>query len=185
MRPRVVGIAGHARSGKTYAAEYLHNKYHANVFRNSEPLGQVISKLSGAHDRQSYIKLSTALFEVFGNDMLAHHWLRSIESAPSGQLYVVEGIRYLEELKVYRTSTQFYLLGIQSNDGNRFARAGVAGDLDKDRGRSYEEFVAQKRLRNESSIDLIVSQADKIIVNDRSIQEFGSLIDSAMAEVPA
>ncbi len=183
MRPKVVGIAGHTRSGKTCAAEYLRSKYQAKVFRNSEPIGQVISNLKGAHDRKTYIDLSTALFEVFGNDMLAHHWLRNIGAAPTSQLYVVEGIRYLQELETYRASADFLLLGIKSSDRNRFTRASVANDSEKDRGRSYEEFLAQKQLRNESFVDSIVSQADRIIVNDGSMAEFTSLIDSAVTDV--
>src|SRR4051812_3044952 len=125
MLSKIVGLTGHARSGKTSAAEHLRTRYHAKVFRNSEPLGQVISKLRGAHDRPAYIELSTALFEVFGNDMLAHHWLRAIGGTPR-TLYVVEGVRYLEEIATYRTSADFYLLGIKSSDRTRFTRASIA-----------------------------------------------------------
>jgi uridine kinase len=183
MRPRIVGIAGHARSGKTTAAQHLGRTFGAKVFRNSEIISHIISRTGMTRDRITYARLSTAIFDVFGNDIIARHWLRVIGEAPSTPVHVVEGIRYLEELEIYRASSHFILLGITSSNENRFFRSGKAADSEKDRGRTYEEFLEQKQLRNESFVDSIVAQANLVIENDGSMEEFTSRIDAAMAKL--
>ena len=180
VRPRVIGITGHARSGKTTATEHLRTNHGAIVFVNSVPIGEIINVVGGRRDRQTYSTLTTALLNVFGRDFLAHHWLRTIDQSPKERFYVVDGIRYVEELETYRKVTDFYLIGIRSDDKYRFHRSQRAPDSEKDHGQTYKDFLAQKLKLNESFIDKITSQADFVVENDGSIDHFLSLIDSAI-----
>ena len=179
MRPRIIGIAGHARSGKSTAAAYLRVTFGATVCTNSEPLGNIISKIGWSHDRRSYAGLSTALFDVFGRDILAHHWIRVIKQDSKGDLYVVDGIRYLEELKVYREMSDFHLLGIICSDKMRYQRTKTAKDREKDRDISYKMFLKSKESITESCVDDIVLFSNETIQNNGSKNDFFVDISSA------
>ena len=144
MHPRVIGIAGHARSGKTTATEHLRTNYDATAFINSVPIGEIIKSIGGRHDRKTYSTLTTALLNVFGRDFLAHHWLRTIGQSPRRRFYIVDGIRYLEELETYRKLADFYLVGIKSPDKYRFCRSQKAQDSEKDHGAILPRFPCAK-----------------------------------------
>lgn len=180
MQPKVLGISGHARSGKSTAAEYLSVQFGARVFTNSKPIGQIVSSLGWSYDRKSYALVSTALFDALGRDILAHHWIRAIDQDLENCLFVIDGIRYLEEICTYRSLTNFHLLAIVSSDEVRFRRTRTAKDSEKDRHISYEKFLKNKESINESNVDKIVLMADVAIENYGSREEYYKHLSSAI-----
>ena len=185
MCPRIIGITGHARSGKTCAARYLHNKYGMEIRRNSAPIGELAVNLACSGTRDTYAEIATALLDVFGRDLVARHWLSEIEKHDINSIVVIEGIRYQEELDFYREKSDFSLLGIESTDACRFDRSKIAEDSEKDLDASLSEFVAKKQQRNESQIDELVNQADVVVDNNASLDEFYSSIDRAIDQIIA
>jgi dephospho-CoA kinase len=180
VKPRILGIAGHIRSGKTHAAQYIGSTIGAPVFRNSQPIEEVITRIGSDADRQLFAKLGLAILDVFGRDLIARHWLRIIETGGAHSLYIVEGIRYEEELVLYKQVADFTLLGIQTMDAERYRRAAMAQDRQKDAGKSFEQFLELKELPNESQVDYIVGRADAIIENDGSIDAFNESIEATL-----
>jgi dephospho-CoA kinase len=125
-RPRILGVSGHIRVGKTYAADYIGSRYSAQVFKNSKPIVDVVGKLGEISDRGMLAKIALAILDVFGRDLIARHWVHLIRANRHRSLYVVEGIRYKEEVDFYRRVADFKLLGIRTTDVERYRRAGLS-----------------------------------------------------------
>ncbi len=182
-QPKVIGIVGHIRSGKTTATNYLASKYGARIFLNSQPIGKLISILDWTHDRKTYANLSMALFDTFGTDLIARHWIRKMKNSLHAPLYVVDGIRYPDEPIAYKEQTNFALVAIASTDTNRFNRSQSANDSHKDQGQSFSDFIKQKEIRNELYVDGLVSKSDYLITNDNSLPYFYSQIDLILKKI--
>jgi len=165
----LIGLVGSVRAGKTTACDYYKREHNAITFRNSELLEQITKNLNIEMNRCNLARVGMALFDSFGRDLLAKHWIEKIQKVKSNtKLIVIDGLRFPEEVEYYRQHSNFKLVAITATDSQRHDRSKHAIDNYKDGALGTEEFMKQSHLVNESYIEDLLIDSDIIIENNMS-----------------
>ncbi|MBO0368517.1 hypothetical protein GIB23_15630 [Pseudomonas putida] len=176
--PQIIGLVGPIRAGKTTVSHYLAERYGYTIASNSDLLREILNKISVPPSRDNLGALGNSLFHIFGNDLIARYRLENLHL---GRI-VVDGIRYSEELELYRENTQFRLLGISACAGNRFLRALEGSHEMKDVELTREKFDGLALSRSELDVPELLDQADRIIVNNSSKSQLLLQIDQVITD---
>jgi dephospho-CoA kinase len=174
--PKVIGIVGPVRAGKTTVTKYLVERYGYSLASNSAILRAILSDMGVEQTRDNLSVLGNSLFSMFGNDLLARY---RIETLGLDRI-VVDGIRYSEELTRYRTIPQFKLLGVRAADEARFERALLNSEEFKDKELTRVKFDQMVFSRSEMHVPALLDQADKVIDNNASLSQLLSEVDQAI-----
>lgn len=167
MYPRIIGLVGYIRSGKTSIGEVLSREYGYHLATNSDVLKRIAADLGMTCSRENLSALGNAIFSNLGNDAIARARVAQSHLFPM----VVDGIRYLEEVGLYRQSPSFKLLGVVASDEVRYQRARLLANDAKDGDISRSSFEALSLARSEVGVPQLLSMADATIVNQGSIED--------------
>jgi dephospho-CoA kinase len=176
MLPKIIGLVGSIRSGKTFAANYLKQKYGYRIASNSDVLREIARNLGMAPDRENLKRIGDSIFSVIGNDAIARFRLREQLAMP----IVVDGIRYREELEAYSLEPSFRLLGLQAKEELRYARAMALAYEGKDQNIERTQFNRLVLARSEAQVEGLVLSAHVVINNDSGANEFQESLDRVM-----
>jgi dephospho-CoA kinase len=168
----IVGISGPIRAGKTTVSDYISNKYGYTRITNSEILSSILNKLDTPVTRESLRKLGESMLSILGNDILA----KSLADRTNDFPIVVDGIRYLDEIKYYRSKVNFYLISVSADENLRLNRA-MLSNSNKDNFNTIEEFKTLSTSRSELEIYSIKEESDIIIENNSSLNKLYRDID--------
>lgn len=166
--PRIIGIVGPVRAGKTTVSRYLSVEYGYRLASNSELLEAILKILCISPSRKNLGSLGNALFETFGNDVIARARRAYLnEGKPVGkERLVVDGIRYIEEVEIYRSEPSFRLVAVTADLQDRFRRACISKSKDGDI--TLQSFAGQKNDRSERQVPRLMSLADATLHNTGS-----------------
>lgn len=179
MRPRVIGIVGHIRAGKTTASKYLVDRYGYTLASNSEVLSNILEDMDLPATRENLSRIGNAIFLNIGNDAIARFRLKNLDQ----DHIVVDGIRYIEEVEEYRKEPSFVLLGIIASDSNRLERTVNEIKSLKDRDITTEKFGKLSLARSELEVPSIIEMADFKIVNNGPIEQLYSDINNMLSKL--
>jgi dephospho-CoA kinase len=98
MLPQIIGIVGSIRSGKSTVSKYLESRYGYRIASNSEVVKDISIKLGMEPTRANLSRVGDAVFSSIGNDAIARFRVNNKREFP----IVVDGIRYIEEVRAYR-----------------------------------------------------------------------------------
>lgn len=166
MLPRVVGLVGPIRAGKSTVSEILCSDFGYLKASNSELLRDILDRLELPPLRENLGKLGDAIFEVLGNDTLAHHRIRHLGI---GRI-VVDGIRYMEEIEAYQALPDFLLIAVDCSESERYRRMVNAGDHQKDIASSdIQRFSQLASNRSELSVPQLMLSAAHTFTNESDV----------------
>lgn len=178
MTPKIIGLVGPIRAGKTTVSKYLCSKYGYRNASNSELLAEILSHLGQCPTRENLGNLGNAIFKTIGNDVFAKYRISKL----SAGCIVIDGIRYADELAQYHTEQSFRLLGIDLSSEERYRRALDEGDNVKDRDLSREKFSEYSKARSELDVPSLLLKADRVIYNGGTLQDLHDQIDKILVE---
>ena len=167
MLPKVIGLVGPIRAGKTTAARIISKCYGYSIASNSEILLAILSHMGIEATRPNLTKLGDSLFKVLGNEIIGRFRLANLADGP----IIIDGIRYREEVELYSSEPSFKLIGISADENSRFARAAVAASL-KDTGLDRYIFSNLSKARSEMQVPSLLEKCDAIIENTGSIEAY-------------
>ena len=182
MPKLIIGLVGQQGCGKGTVSKILQEKYGAELFRFSAILNDILGRLSLPQDRNHFIKLSEALRETFGEDVLAYAIERDAVNSKS-DIIVIDGIRRPEDIVALEPLPQFKLIEIAAKPEIRFARMQGRGEKHGETERSYEEFLAEEQRSTEVTIPLVAKRAWKTLENDGTVAELETALDVLMHEL--
>jgi len=78
MQKIILALAGEMGCGKGTLTKYLVAKYDAEVYRFSNPLRDILDRMHREKSRDTMQQLSTALRQIFGDDVLSEIILADI-----------------------------------------------------------------------------------------------------------
>lgn len=174
--PQIIGIVGPIRAGKTTTTRYLAERYKYIAASNSEVLKRILEGMGITPSRNNLASLGNSLFEVLGNDVIARYRLDNLSS---GRI-VIDGIRYVEEIQRYSSSSNFKLLAINADPTIRFERTVRETEEVKDLNITRVEFDRLTQSRSELSVPDLVSRADAIISNIGNIHDLKNKVDEIL-----
>lgn len=176
MLPRIIGLIGYIRAGKTTAANYLAERYGYQLASNSDLLRDIAMKLEMLPTRENLGKVGDAIFSSLGNEAIANYRIKESANYP----IVVDGIRYLEEVAIYKVEPTFRLIGVVASEDVRYFRMqALAHDL-KDMGINREKFDELSFARSELTVPTLLARADGIVENNSDVSGFEKKFDEVM-----
>lgn len=185
----VIGLVGRIRSGKSSAAEWYVREHGGACYRNSQILEGILTILGMEHTRSHLSRLGVSLFREFGEDLLAKGVLRKIrstsEDTPRPRLIVIDGIRFLAEVELYRSLPSFRLVCVSADPETRYRRAVAAlkGARADELGLTFDEFLAQERASAERDAEALEAQADFVILNNETAERLGLELDRVLSAI--
>jgi dephospho-CoA kinase len=176
MLPQIIGLVGPIRAGKTTVSSYLARRYGYHLASNSELLRLIAINLEIDPTRSNLKRLGDAIFSVLGNETLAKYRIGKTEEFP----IIVDGIRYVEEVRAYAEVSSFRLLGVTADDQQRYQRTIALAHQGKDLDITPNAFDLLSGARSEESIPMLLKMADHVIKNDGSMESLENAIESIM-----
>lgn len=169
--PIILGIAGGIRSGKTSIAKCLAKNYNMSHYENSQVLRNILTSMRIVPSRENMYNLAQSMFSELGRDILARAWVAK-DGFKEGRAIIVSGIRYPEELSVYRENGNFIFLYVDCPLDTRKSRMkfGVKDPSDDELHFDMESENYQKQLRGEA--DFIVDNGGRLEISINSIESF-------------
>jgi dephospho-CoA kinase len=174
LKPRIIGIVGPIRAGKSTASTHLHEVHHYVIASNSEILKRICDGLLIAPNRDNLKRVGDAIFKVLGNETIAR--FRVAELGDTN--IVVDGIRYLEEVNFYKKHADFRLLFLSAREELRFERAMALTQQGKDFEMGRHEFALMEAARSEAQIPTIARLADCALENNGTKAELTEKLDN-------
>lgn len=173
----VIGLVGRLACGKGTVAEYLKEKYEANVYRYSTILRDVLSRLYLEINRVNMQDLSTALREKFGEDLLAKVITEDVKKDPN-KLIVVDGVRRMNDIKYLINEKGFFLTKVTAKPETRYKRITSRGENVDDTQKTYAEFLADETKEADAGIPTVMAKARREINNDGNLDDLYKQTDN-------
>ncbi|TRZ54654.1 hypothetical protein D4Q76_01975 [archaeon] len=177
MQKIILGFAGEIASGKGTAAKYIVEKYGSGYFRFSTILRDVLKRMHLKESRENAQKLSTALRQNFGEDILSKVISKDVLN-DRHEIIAVDGVRRLSDIKYLKDLPGFRLVYIEADIEKRFERIVKRGENVDDRNKTLEQFRKDNEGEAEAQIKGLKARADFIVDNDGAIEELYGKIDS-------
>ena len=180
----IIGLTGKNAAGKGEVANYL--KTNGFVYYSlSDVIRDEATKRGLEHSRDNLIKLGNELRENFGARHLAEQINKKIKEQPEKN-FVIDSIRNPNEAKELMKNKNFIFVGIEAPIELRFKRL-----VDRNRlgdAKTLEDFKKQEErenLKNETNqqLDKTFKMAQKIVVNDSSLEVLYKKIDSLLEKI--
>ena len=174
----VIGLAGRIGAGKGTVAEYLKKRYGAQQFVYSDILGDILKRLHTPVTRESLQVLGKGLRDTLGKDVLVNAMKGDLEHG-KGEMRLVDGIRYVNEVKMIRTFPQNALIFVDAPLEVRYERAKKRAE----KGEallSLDEFKELERAATEAELDKVRSMADFVIDNGGGVKDLYKKVDKLM-----
>ncbi|MBS3101823.1 AAA family ATPase [Candidatus Woesearchaeota archaeon] len=183
----IIGLTGKNAAGKGEAANYLKTKGFV-YFSLSDELREEAKEKGIDAARENLIALGNDLRKKFGTGYLASkiNDKISIERKEKKNDFVVDSIRNPGEINELKKNKDFLLLGIDAPVELRYARAEKRGRLGE--AKTLQHFIKLEERENFNSkanqqLDRCLKMADKVVVNDSTLEEFHKKIDAALAKL--
>lgn len=175
----ILGITGEMASGKGTAADYLINKKGGVGYRFSSILRDLGKRLYLDETRENLQKMSTAVREYFGQDILCKVIHKDVEKDQS-ELIVIDGVRREQDVQEFSKLKEFKLVYIETDLEKRFERIKKRAENSDDKNKTFEEFQADHQREAEQEIKKLKNQADFIIDNNGSFEDLYQQINNIL-----
>jgi len=177
MSARIVGLVGPIRAGKSTISQILVDDFGYSAASNSALLGSILDGMKIEKSRVNLGGLGNALFEVLGNDVLAHYRIRTLGDSR----VVIDGIRYEDEIKAYSSIPDFLLIAVESDPDDRLQRINSKSGQDKDPGHTdLHELIRMDGARSEVEVPLLMKMAHVRIQNNGNLTALRAAVHEIM-----
>ncbi|MBD3256242.1 MAG: AAA family ATPase [Candidatus Lokiarchaeota archaeon] len=162
----VIGFCGLPGAGKSTAIESI--KDLGEVVTMGDVIRKEAKKRNLAPTDKILGKIGKELREEFGSDIIAKKCVLYIENLKSDVIFV-DGVRSVEECKVFRKRWEFPLILIRMDDSKRYKNLSQRGR--KDDPESLEDLRVRDQREIEYGLSELVKIVDYTILNDSTIEE--------------
>ncbi len=191
----IIGITGEPGGGKDIVSNYLVINYNAAKYTMSVILKSMLDCLYLPNSRQNLSDLAIALRTKFGNAILADVLKRSILN-DKPKLAVISGIRYLEELQIFKDLITeeikinneslkifFSLWYVTADPEIRYNRLRMRHEKDSQINMSWDQFIKEDCLETEIWIKEISKKANVVIKNNTVLESVYQQIEENIKKI--
>lgn len=175
----IVGVAGEMASGKDTVTRHIVEKYGGREFGFSDSLRDLLDRLHMPKDREHLTRISMALRQEFGQDVLARIIDGDAKEAVE-RIVVIDGVRRPMDIEILGKNPEFSLVYVEADFMVRYERIKGRGQNSDDAGKTIEAFKADHLLETEVTIPALRSEADHIINNDGTFEALIEQVDAVM-----
>lgn len=178
----VIGFSGRMGCGKGRASAYLIAHYQAERFRSSDPLRAALDIFAIPQSRENLGKLSTFLRSIYGEDTITKAVAGFMEKSQA-PVCIFDGMRRNIDAEMFRKFPNFTLIFVETDEKIRYERYVKRDENPGDADMSYDEFLKRSNAEPEQEIDNLKNQADYIVKNNGTIEEFEQGIEEVMQNI--
>jgi len=172
-----VGATG---SGKDTVANYLKEKYKAQLMRFADPLKETLSIYFDKFSKEDQQWLAVQFRNRFGDDILSRALRKRIDNGNG--ILLVNGIRFWEDFHFIKSYTDSYIIFVDVPQKLRWERVRNRGEKTDDE-MSFEKFQETEQVETEKYVPEIGQKADFIIKNDKDLNYLLSEVDRVVGEI--
>lgn len=176
MKKIILGLAGEIASGKGTMAEYLQKNHQAGVHRFSSVLRAVAQKMYLEENRENLQKISTIFRENFDDNILSA--VVAKDALKDDHLVVaIDGVRRLADIEYLKQLDGFCLVYIETSLEKRYERIVLRGENSDDATKTFQQFEKDHQREAELQIKDLKKEAQFVLDNNGSKEEFYRQID--------
>ncbi len=165
----ILGLAGEMASGKGTVAKYLVEEKQGASHRFSSILRDLSQRLYLEETRENLQKMSTAIRECFGQNVLCKTIYRDVKK-DSNEIIIIDGVRRKQDVEELRKLKEFRLIYLEADLEKRFERIKNRGENSDDDNKTLEEFKKDHLREAEQEIKKLKAEADFVIDNNGSFE---------------
>lgn len=173
---KVIAFTGRIACGKGIAGSLLTRLFSAFKIDYSDSLHEALHIMGIVETRDSIQKLSTFLRSHFGNDSFQRAVLKKIKATESSVISLI-GVRRLSDFEKIKQEYSFRLIYIESNFEGRFKRYSIRNKCEGDGDLDRNDFREKDNKEPELQIESLKSEADIVIENNGTLEEFQSKLE--------
>lgn len=160
-------ITGMAGSGKTTFAQFF-QEHGFNVLTMGDVIRRLAEERGMSLDSVSLGNLAEEVRRKEGEGIVAKQCLKIIKKEEYSRV-VIDGIRSLDEVEVFRRDYSSKLIAIHASPRTRFKRLSVRGRSDD---ADEEKIMIERDLRElRFGLGSAIAMADYMVINEGSIQD--------------
>ena len=178
----ILGFIGYIASGKGTACAYLKDKHNAQIFRFSSILRDVLDRFYLLQSRENLQNISTALRQVFGEDLLAQTIAKDVEKS-TANIVALDGVRRLADIKYLKDNPNFHLIEIVADQKIRYERLLKRSENSDDRAKTFNEFQKDELKETEQQIKVVAKTAEFQINNNGSFENLYQQIEKILKKI--
>lgn len=182
MAKIIVGIAGQIASGKDTVSKYIADEYGATRYGSSSIFRSALKDLFLPETRENLQKISLALRQAFGDDLVARVLREDIERT-DGDFIVVDGVRRLSDILLLKQEPNFYLLYVDAPMELRYERIVKRAQNADDQTKTLEEFREDNEREAEVSIKALQSQANGVVENTGDLKALFDQVNAFIKKI--
>jgi dephospho-CoA kinase len=179
---KVIAFTGMPFSGKTEAVEIAKNMGIPVVRMGDSVWGEVRKRGLKLND-ENVGKIADEMRKKHGKEIWARRTLEKIKSKENKRSIVIDGIRNIEEIEVFKKGLgqDFVVIAVEASSETRKKRAFGRDRIDD----SKDINLIKKRDQRELSwgLGLVIASADIVASNEGNIDEFRKEIKKILAEI--
>ena len=175
----IIAIAAMPGAGKATASELARDRG-IPVFLCGDVVREEASRRRLSSTPENLGSLMLKMRDEEGPDVMAKRLVPKINDTQSN-VVVVEGLRGLDELELFRKHFKVRLLAIHSSPDQRFQR--LLRRRRSDDPKTPEEFHQRDRRELAVGIGSVIALADNLIVNDFTVEAFKLKLNRFFEEV--
>lgn len=176
---QIMGISGLPGSGKALVSEIASEKGAIII-----SMGDIIreeAKKRGESTKETAVNLR----KEFGDDIVSELTIKKIKKLideDKNSFILIEGIRSPREVEMFKENfDDFFILSIFANDKLRFERLKIRNR--EDDSQDYEGFHKRDKTELGFGIGEVISQSDRIIINESDIDSYAEKINEFFEEM--
>ena len=176
MAKIIIGLTGPIASGKGTAKKYIVEKYLAKDCRFSTILRDILNRVDMPICRENLQKISTALRQTFGEDLLAKAITKDAENLDS-DVVVIDGVRRMTDIGHLIKLDHFVLVSIDAKPEARYERLVLRNENEDDKSKTFQGFLDDHKIETELTIPEVMTYAKEKINNNGSMEDLHKQID--------
>jgi uridine kinase len=170
----VIGLVGAKGSGKgtfTPLLRQVIKPRHVELVKTVDLLFDVLALWNLPATRENLQKMAGGMREVFGNDVLIQAIAKKVHDNPS-EIIIVDSIRWHADQEMIKSFPQHLMVYIKASPEIRYNRLINRNEKVGESEMSFEQFMKEEQAITEQFIPEIGQQADFIIENESTLEDF-------------
>jgi uridine kinase len=126
--------------------------------------------------------LSISFDATFGKGTLSHAILKKVQSDPS-QIVILDGVRWLSDEELIGSFDKKFMVYVTASAENRFERLKTRNEKVGEGDVTFEQFLAEEKVKTETLIPKIGKRADIKIENNGTFSDLEKQVKLFVAKL--
>ncbi len=181
---RILCITGMRGCGKTVFGEVARGEGHP-IYEMRNIVVELMNEQNIIVNNRNIREFAKNLREQYGKSIVAEKMVEKINGGGKKDVAIIVGIRGMYEIRTFREAfgdENVIIVAIHSSPRTRFERV-MKRTNKSDDPKTYDEFLWSEEMELGYGVSKVIALADRMIVNESSLEEYISCCKKLLEEV--